>query len=60
MEVPATSTYQQHYTLIVFGRQSFLLPLIPNNKSVIVIDLDDYLWNTMTHSAVILAYFTVS
>jgi hypothetical protein len=58
MELLVTSTYQQYHTLIGFGLQSFLLPLMPNNKSVLVIYLEDYLWKTMTHSADILACST--
>jgi hypothetical protein len=49
------STYQQYHTPMVFRRQSFLLTLTPNNKSVLVIYLEDYLRNTMTYSANILA-----
>jgi hypothetical protein len=52
------STYQQYHTPIVFGQQSFLLPLMPNNKSVLVIYLEDYLRNTMTHLADILVCST--
>jgi hypothetical protein len=48
------STYQQYYTPIVFRLQSFLLPLMHSNKSIIVIYLEGYLRNTMTHSANIL------
>jgi hypothetical protein len=58
MELLAISIYQQYYTLIVFGPQSFLLPLTPNNKSVLVIYLEDYLLNTMTHFTVILVCST--
>jgi hypothetical protein len=49
------STYQQYHTPMVFRRQSFLLTLTPNNKSVLVIYLEDYLRNTMTYLANILA-----
>jgi hypothetical protein len=50
----------KYHTPIVFRRQSFLLPLMPNNKSVLVINLDDYLRNMMTHLARILVYSTDS
>jgi hypothetical protein len=56
MELSVTSTYQQYHTPIVFGQQSFLLPLTPNKKSILVIYLEEYLQNTMTHLADILAY----
>jgi hypothetical protein len=49
------STYQQYHTPTVFRQQSFLLTLTPNNKSVLVIYLEDYLRNMMTYSANILA-----
>jgi hypothetical protein len=49
------STYQQYHTPIVFRQQCFLLILIPNYKAVLVIYLEDYLQNTMTYSANILA-----
>jgi hypothetical protein len=52
------STYQQYYKPIVFRQQSFLLTLTPNNKSILVIYLEDYLRNTMTYSANILACST--
>jgi hypothetical protein len=58
MELPPTSTYQQYHTPIVFGQQSFLLPLMANNKSILVIYLEDDLQNTMTHLADILAHST--
>jgi hypothetical protein len=58
MELPVRSTYQQSHTPIVFRQQSFLLALIPNNKSVSLIYLEDYLRNTMSHSADILACST--
>jgi hypothetical protein len=51
MELPATSTYRQYDTSIVFGQQSFLLPSTPNHKSVLVIYLEDYFRNMMSHSA---------
>jgi hypothetical protein len=54
MELPTMSTSQQIHTLIVFGPQSFLLCLTPNNTSGLVIYLENYLTNTMTHSADIL------
>jgi hypothetical protein len=58
MELQVTSTYQQYHTPRVIGPQSFLLPLTPNNKSILVIDLEDYLQNTMTYLASILVYST--
>jgi hypothetical protein len=58
MELLGTSTYQQYHAPIVFGRQSFLLPLMPNNKSVLVIYSEDYFRNTMTYSADILVCST--
>jgi hypothetical protein len=58
MRLLVMSRYQQYHTSIVFGQQSFLLSLIPNNKSVLVIYLEDDLWNMMTHSADILACST--
>jgi hypothetical protein len=58
MELPTKSIYQQYHTLVVFGRQSFLLPLIPNNKFVFIIYLEDYLRNMMTYSANILVFST--
>jgi hypothetical protein len=51
MELPVTSTYYQYHTPIVFGQQCFILPLISNNMSVLVIYFEDYLRNTMSQSA---------
>jgi hypothetical protein len=54
MELQVTSTYQQYHTPVIFRQKSFLLPLTPNKKSVLVIDTEDYLWNMMTYLANIL------
>jgi hypothetical protein len=56
MELQVMAIYQQYHTTIVCRRQSFLLHLTLNNKSVLVIYLEDYLRNTMTHSTNILVY----
>jgi hypothetical protein len=58
MEFPATSAYQQYYTSIVFGCQSFRLLLIPDSKSILVIYLVEYIRNTITHSTNILVCST--
>jgi hypothetical protein len=58
MEPLAMSTYEQYHTPIVFTLQSFLLPLTPDIKSVLVIYFEDYLRNMMTHLANILVYST--
>jgi hypothetical protein len=54
MGLQVISTSQQTYTPIVFGQQSVLLPLTPNNKSILVIYLEDCLRIMMSHSANIL------
>jgi hypothetical protein len=56
MGLVVMSKYQQYHTQIVFQQQIFLLTLRPNNKSVLVIYLEDYLRNMITYSAHILEY----
>jgi hypothetical protein len=54
MGLLVVSTYQQYHIPIVFGQQSFLLSLTPNNKSILLIYLEDYLRNMVTYLANIL------